>query len=140
MRNIFLQKSWENWDRNTSSKRRFVFQKTSKRGKISGVHLSLIYFNNPRLGHNKNKKYKMFDWNLFNFDFLKKSLGIVSPLHFVYDFFRKMYVMLYFVNWYWATCVHRILPNPGKCGGNFIGPWRTLNFRHLEASLCKWRN
>ena len=28
---------------------------------------------------------------MLNFDFLEKSLGIVSPPHFVYDFSRKMF-------------------------------------------------
>ena len=32
---------------------------------------------------------------MVNFDFLEKCLGIVSPLHFVYDFLRKMFLMLY---------------------------------------------
>ena len=32
---------------------------------------------------------------MVNFDFLEKCLGIVSPLHFVYDFSRKMFLMLY---------------------------------------------
>ena len=26
---------------------------------------------------------------MLNFDFLKKGLGIVSPTHYVYDFFNK---------------------------------------------------
>ena len=32
---------------------------------------------------------------MLNFDFLEKGLGIVSPPHFVYDFSRKMFLMLY---------------------------------------------
>ena len=32
---------------------------------------------------------------MLNFDFLKKGLGIVSPQHFVYDFSRKMFLILY---------------------------------------------
>ena len=34
-----------------------------------------------------------------NFDFLDKSLGIVSFPHFVYDFSTKMLLMLYSINW-----------------------------------------
>ena len=32
---------------------------------------------------------------MFNFNFLEKDLGIVSVPHFVYDFSRKMFLMLY---------------------------------------------
>ena len=28
----------------------------------------------------------------------EKGLGLVSPLHFVYDFFKKMFLMLYSIN------------------------------------------
>ena len=35
---------------------------------------------------------------MLNFDFLKKSLGIVSLPHFVYDFSGKMFLMLYSIN------------------------------------------
>ena len=30
-----------------------------------------------------------------NFEFLEKGLGIVSPTHFVYDFSKKVFLMLY---------------------------------------------
>ena len=32
------------------------------------------------------------------FDFLEKVLGIASPPHFVYDFSRKIFLMLYSIN------------------------------------------
>ena len=32
---------------------------------------------------------------MLNFDILEKGLGIVSPPHFVYDFPRKVFLMLY---------------------------------------------
>ena len=32
---------------------------------------------------------------MVNFDFLEKGLGIVSLPHFVYNFSRKMFLMLY---------------------------------------------
>ena len=32
---------------------------------------------------------------MLNFDFLGKGLGIVSPPHFVHNFSRKMFLMLY---------------------------------------------
>ena len=34
---------------------------------------------------------------MFNFDFLEKSLGIVSPPHLENDFTRKAVLMLYFI-------------------------------------------
>ena len=39
-----------------------------------------------------------FAWRRLNV-FLEKGLGIVLPTHFVYDFLRKMFLMLYFINW-----------------------------------------
>ena len=33
------------------------------------------------------------------FWFLEKGLGIVSPPHFMYDVSRKMFLVLYFINW-----------------------------------------
>ena len=36
---------------------------------------------------------------MLNFDFLEKGLGIVSPPHFVYGFSRRIFVILYAINW-----------------------------------------
>ena len=36
---------------------------------------------------------------MLNIDFLEKGLGIVSPPHFVYDFLRKVFLMLYSITW-----------------------------------------
>ena len=33
------------------------------------------------------------------FDFFKKGFGIVSPPRFVYGFSRKMFLILYSINW-----------------------------------------
>ena len=35
---------------------------------------------------------------MLNFKFLEKGLGMISPPHFVYDFSRKMFLMLYSIN------------------------------------------
>ena len=35
---------------------------------------------------------------MLNFDALEKGLGIVSPPHFVYDFSRKMFLILHSIN------------------------------------------
>ena len=55
---------------------------------------------------------------MLNFDFVEKGLGIVSLQHFVYDFSRKMFFILYILLTdqislsdrlcflrYWAVCV-----------------------------------
>ena len=36
---------------------------------------------------------------MLNFDLLEKDLGIVSPPHFVPDISKKMFLMLYSINW-----------------------------------------
>ena len=36
---------------------------------------------------------------MLNFAFLEKNLGIVSPPHFLYNFSRKMFLMLCSINW-----------------------------------------
>ena len=52
---------------------------------------------------------------MFNFDFLEKGLGTVSPQHFVYVFSRKMSLMLYSINWpkyiIWSPLLIEILGN-----------------------------
>ena len=56
---------------------------------ISFVALNLVY--------SKNKLCKTLGyWSryMLNFDILENGLGIVSPRHFVYDFLRKIFVML----------------------------------------------
>ena len=51
----------------------------------------------------------------FNFDFLDKGLGIVSPAHFVHEFSTKMLLMLYSTNWpnfiAWLPLLLEILGN-----------------------------
>ena len=49
-----------------------------------------VTFDSPQLG----KQLKQ----IISFDFLEKGLGIVSPPHFVYDFSRKMFLILYTIN------------------------------------------
>ena len=36
---------------------------------------------------------------MLNFNFSEKGLGLAFPSHFVYDFARKMFLMLYSINW-----------------------------------------
>ena len=61
-----------------------------------------IYFDSPQLGIQWNKLCKTLDYwsrDMLNFDFLQKGLGLVSPPHFRYDFSRKIFLMLYSINW-----------------------------------------
>ena len=52
---------------------------------------------------------------MLHFDFLEKSLGLVSSPYFVYDFSRKMFLMLYSINWpnftVWLSLLLEILDN-----------------------------
>ena len=53
------------------------------------------------LTYNKNKLYKTLDYasrDMINFNFSEKSLGLVSPPHFVYGFSRKMFLKLHSIN------------------------------------------
>ena len=50
-----------------------------------------------KLVYNRNKLFKTLHYwsrNMLNLEFLDKGLGMVSPLYFVYDFSRKMFLML----------------------------------------------
>ena len=61
-----------------------------------------IYFDSHQLEYNENKMYKTLDYwsrNMLNLDFLEKGMKIVSPPHIVYGFSRKMFLMLYSINW-----------------------------------------
>ena len=53
------------------------------------------------MAYKKDKLFKASDyWSryMLNFDFVEKGLGIVSPLHLVYDSSRKMFLVLYSIN------------------------------------------
>ena len=70
------------------------------------------------MAYNKNKLHETLNYSsidMFNFDFLKKGLGIVSPPHFVHDFSRKRFLMLYCFNWpnfiVWLPVLFEILGN-----------------------------
>ena len=118
-RNIFLQKTWRKWGRETSSSPLFVFKKALYKGKACGQHLSsdIFWYSSPWT-YSKNKLYNIWDcWSrdMLNFDFLEKGLGIVSAPHFLYDFSRKMFLILYSTNWQnfiiWMPLLLKILDN-----------------------------
>ena len=71
----------------------FFFEKALYELKANDQHLNLkICWYSSTWTYNKNKFHKMSNpWSkdMFDFDFLEKDLGIVSPTHFVYDFLRK---------------------------------------------------
>ena len=52
---------------------------------------------------------------MLNFNFSEKGLGLVSPPHFVYDFSRKMFLMLHTTNlpnfFVWLPLLLEILDN-----------------------------
>ena len=120
-RNIFPQKSWRKWGRETRS-RPLVFLRTLYEVKASGLHLSFIFRQSSTWTHYKIKLYKTLDgWfkDMLNFDFLEKGLRLVFPPHFVYGFSRKKcfscYILLtdqislpalYFLRyWVYQICV-----------------------------------
>ena len=60
-------------------------------------NLVSIFFDSPQLG-NENKLYKTLEYrsrDMLNSDFLVQCLRIVSPPHFVFDFSKNMFLMLY---------------------------------------------
>ena len=54
---------------------------------------------------------------MLNIDFLEKGLGLVSSPHIVYDFSRKMFLMLYSINISFFTVLLSLLL---KILGNFL--------------------
>ena len=121
--NIFLQKLCRTWDRNTSSRpsRLFIFQKCLIWGKNKWSAAYFQYISIAlNLGYWENKLYKTLDyWSryILNPNFPEKGLGLVSPPHFVYDISRKMFLMLYSINWLnfivWLPLLLGILGNTG---------------------------
>ena len=64
--------------------------------------LMSIYLIVLNVVYNKNNLYKAFDYlsrGMLNFDFSQKGLELVSPSHFMYDFSRKIFLMLHSINW-----------------------------------------
>ena len=52
------------------------------------------------LAYNKSKLHKIFGYRSkrLNFGILERGLAIVSPPHFVYDFSRELFLMLYYID------------------------------------------
>ena len=79
------------------------------------VQYILTAFN---LAYNEKKLPKTLEnWSrdMLNFNFFKKGLGIVFPQGFMYDCSRKMFLMIYSINWLkfiiWLSLLLEILGN-----------------------------
>ena len=60
-----------------------------------------VYFDSLNLQYNKNQLYKTLSYlsrDMLNFNLPEKGLGLLSPPDFLYDFSRKMFLMLYSIN------------------------------------------
>ena len=91
------------------------------------------------MAYNKSKLDKAFEYwssDMVNFDFLKNSLGIVSPPNIVYNFLRKMFLMLHSINWpnftVWLPLLLEIL-------GSILFNWYSLHAR-LKSHYEGWRH
>ena len=102
-RTIFLQKSFRKWGRETKPRPLFVFQKSYIWGKSKWSAAKFQYTVTVFcLTYNRNMFHITLGYwsrDMSNFEFLERGLGIVSPLHFVYDFLGKLFLMLYSINW-----------------------------------------
>ena len=102
-RNMFIQQLCKKCGRETSSRALFIFLKCLILGKSKGSAAQFQYISTAlNLGYsNNNKLYKTLDYrfrDILYFSFPEKGLGIVSPVNFMYDFSRKMFLMLYTIN------------------------------------------
>ena len=137
--NIYLQKSCRKWGRETISRPLFVFLKSFIWGKNKFQYISIAL----NLACNKNRLYKTLNYwsrDMSNFDFLGRVIGIVSLPHFVYDFSRKMFLMLYSFDWpnfiVWLPLLLEILGNTCITIVCFLG-CDIINFKINLISLIK---
>ena len=88
--------SW--WGKKASSRPLFWFiKKAWYEMKASGLELNFNIFQKPSTCHTiKTISIKLDYWSrdVLNFNFSEEGLGLVSPPYFVYDFSRKMFLML----------------------------------------------
>ena len=103
VKNIFLQKLCRKWGRETSSRPLFLFLNVLFKVKTNGHDLRFnIFWKTWTWTYNKNKLYNIlccWSRDVLNFHILWKSLGLAFPPHFVYDFSRKIFLILYSTNW-----------------------------------------
>ena len=101
--NIFLHTSIRKWERETSSRPVFFFKKKHYVRSMQMVStLLLIYFGKPRLEHTIKTNFITFqtdDLEVCSILIFYKSLGLASLPRFGCDFLRKIFLMLYSINW-----------------------------------------
>ena len=99
-RNIFLQSSRRKRGWEAGSRSLCVFQKTLYEVKVSGLLLSFNVAIVLNLTYHEKLYITLEYWSgdMPNFYFSEKGLGLVSPPHFMYDFSRKMFLMLNSIN------------------------------------------
>ena len=101
----------------TSPRPLFTFWKSFIWDQSKGSTAS-VYFDSVQLGIQWKKLPKTLEnWStdMLNFNFLKKGLGIVFPQGFMHDCSRKMFLMIYSINWLkfiiWLSLLLEILGN-----------------------------
>ena len=80
----------------------FFYEKALYEVKASALQQFQYFSIILNLAYNKKKLYKTLEFwsrDMLNFKFLEIGLRIVSPLHFVYDFSRKIFLLWYSINW-----------------------------------------
>ena len=120
-RNDFLQKSCIKWSRDASSRPLFVFLKSFIWGKSKWYAAQFKALSTVlNLANNWNKIYitlKCWYRDILNSDFLEKSLVTVFLTYFVYDISRKIFFMLYSINYpdfiAWLPLLLEVLLNMG---------------------------
>ena len=58
-----------------------------------------IYFVSPQLGHAIKANFRVSIQRYAQFWFFRKGLGLAPPPHFVFNYSRKLFLMLYSINW-----------------------------------------
>ena len=101
-KNFFLQKLYRKWSRETSSRPLYFCESLiwgESKWFAAYFWYILIALNLP---YNKSKLCKTLDYwfrDMLIFNFSEKCWKLVSPLHFVNDFPKRMFLMLHSINW-----------------------------------------
>ena len=102
-RNIFLQKLCRKWGRVTNTRPVFIFSKNLIWGQNKWSAAWFQYISVAlNLHYNKSKLYEILGYwsrDMLDFHLSEKGLGLVSPPHFMYDFSKKMFLILHSINW-----------------------------------------
>ena len=103
-----------------------------------------IYFDSLNLAYNKKKLHKTLDywsWDILNFYFCTKGPGNSFSTIFVYDFSRKLFLMLQCINWLnffvWLPLLLEILGNIMCFAIVFLPGCDVINFEIKLIMLIK---